>query len=115
MDLRLIYEQIQGDYENVIGRLMKEERVVKYLVKFANSNTLGLIKEALEREDYEEAFRETHSLKGICANLSMDKLGRSASELTEALRGGKPKVDISPLLEAVEKDYEMTLAGLKNL
>lgn len=115
MELREIYDQLKGDYDSVIERLRDEERIKKYLIKFMNNGIDTLIKKALEAGDYETAFREAHNLKGNCANLSLDELGASASELTEALRGRNPSKDISPLLDAMMQDYDMTIRALNNL
>lgn len=115
MELRLVYEQLQGDYDDVIGRLLTEDRVKKYLFKFMDSPTMSLLLEALEKEDFEVAFRESHNLKGISANLGLSKLYTSSSELTESLRHGKPSEDISGLIEAVKCDYELTINALKNI
>lgn len=115
MSLREIYEQFNGDYDSVLQRLRSDERITKYLIKFVNNHIDTLIKDALAEGDYETAFRESHNLKGICANLNMDQLGRSASELTEALRGRNPEGDISSLVEAMQKDYDMTICALNNL
>lgn len=114
MSLKEIYEQINGDYDSVIGRLLSEDRVKKYLCKFVDYNMNRRILEALENEDFETAFRESHNLKGICANLSIVALGQSASNLTEALRNGKPEVDIKPLVDALLSDYDMTVSVLKS-
>lgn len=115
MELKNVFEQIGGDYEGVIGRLMTEERVIKYLKKFSASQNMELITKPLSEEDYETAFREAHNLKGVCANLGITVLGASASELTEALRGGKPTVDVAPLIEQVAKDFETTVAAFASL
>lgn len=40
----------------------------------------------MSEKDYGEAFRMAHTLKGICLNLIFDRLSKSLSELTEALR-----------------------------
>lgn len=115
MELREIYEQINGDYDSVFSRLHNDERIKKYLLKFINNKLDTLIRNALDAGDYETAFREAHNLKGICANLNIDKLGKSASELTEALRGRNPEVDISSLVEAMQADYDMTIRALNVL
>lgn len=115
MELRTIYEQMQGDYDSVIQRLSSDGIVKKFLIKFADNRLDLLIREALDRGDYETAFREAHNLKGVCANLSLDALGRSAGELTEALRNGRPEGDISPLIQAVQDDYNMTKKAIDRL
>ncbi|MGN0401475.1 MAG: Hpt domain-containing protein [Acetatifactor sp.] len=115
MELRQVYEQLNGDYDSVLSRLMTEERIVKYLLKFLDQNMDILILKALETEDYETAFREAHNLKGVCANLNLDRLEVSASALTEALRRGKPEGDISSLVENMKSDYQLTVNALKSL
>lgn len=112
MELKQVYEMMQGDYDSVMGRLMTQERVVKYLNMFVKNNMLELITNALDEKDYEVAFREAHNLKGVCANLNMDKLGHSAGELTESLRHGEPTIDITPLLEEVREDYQLTVDAI---
>lgn len=115
MSLREIYEQFHGNYDSVLQRLRSDERITKYLIKFVNNHMDTLIKDALEEGDYKTAFCEAHNMKGICANLNIDQLGRSASDLTEALRGRNPEGDISSLVEAMQKDYDMTISALSNL
>ena len=115
MELRQIYEQMQGDYDSVMGRLGTEERVKKYLLKFLDKDMSKLVIEALDEKDYERAFREVHNLKGVCANLNLDKLEQSASALTEELRGGAPKGDITAYVQAMQDDYKMTIDAISNL
>lgn len=115
MDLREVYEQIDGDYDSVKSRLRDDEKIKKYLLMFVNSHTDSLITDALDKGDYETAFRESHNLKGICANLNIDALGVSASALTEALRGRNPQGDISTLVEAMQRDYDRTVDACSQL
>ena len=115
MEIREIYEQMHGDYDSVLRRLRDDERIKKFLLRFVEYHYDEIIKNALEEKDYETAFRETHNLKGICANLSLDALGKSVEALTEVLRGRDPQGDISPLVEAMQKDYDMTSNALKEL
>lgn len=115
MELKQIYEQMQGNYDSVLARLGMEDRVKKYLFMFLDKELDKSIIDALEEKDYEKAFREVHNLKGICANLNLDKLGQSASDLTEELRGGAPKRDITAYVQAVQDDYKMTISAINNL
>lgn len=115
MDLRSTYEKMKGDYDSVLIRLRDDAKIIRFLVKFTDYDWMLSIKQALEEEDYEKAFREVHNLKGVCANLSLDELGKSAGALTEALRGGKPNIDITPLLDTVKADYDMTAEAINEL
>ena len=94
------------DCSDVLRRLGSEARVKKFLMKILEDQSFSHLLSALEDENYEEAFRCAHSLKGVCLNLDLDPLQASSSELTEALRGGAPEGDISSLVEQVKLDYE---------
>lgn len=115
MEIREIYEQMHGDYDSVHRRLRDDERIKKFLLRFVEYHYDEIIRNALAEKDYETAFREAHNLKGICANLSIDVLGKSAEVVTEALRGGDPQVDMAPLMETMQADYNMTINALKEL
>lgn len=115
MTLEECYELMQGDYKDVIQRLMTESFVKRFLFKFLDSEDLESLKASLDAEDYGEAFRFAHSLKGECMNLGIRRLQHSSSELCEALRGGKPQVDITGMLQAVEEDYIMTKKAIRRL
>ena len=113
--LEQCYEEMGGDYKGVLGRLMKEERITRFLGKFKNDNMWETLEKSVEQKQWEEAFRAAHSLKGVCANLGITRLENSSSELTEVLRDGEPTVDISPLLEQVRGDYEIVMKALETL
>ncbi len=112
MTLKECYESIGANYEEVIGRLRSERLVQKFTLKFLDDKSLELLKKSLEEENYEEAFRAAHTIKGICQNLSFDKLLASDMVLTEALRDGKGP-DVDRLAEQVFADYEQTVSGIR--
>ncbi len=93
MSLQECYAAFGGDYEGVIGRLLMK---------------------SMEEKNYEEAFRASHTIKGICQNLGFTKLGNSSSILTDKLRdGGSDEADT--LLEQVKVDYKETVEALQAL
>lgn len=114
MNLIECFKAIEGDYEGVIGRLMTEERVKKFLLMFLKDTSFNTLCTAMDCADYETAFRAAHTLKGTCANLGIAKLQSSASELTEALRGGV-KDSAASLFKQVKNDYEQTINAIKEL
>lgn len=105
MNVKEFYLQTGGNYEEVLGRLIKEERIVKYLRKFADGNDCKLICEAFENRDYEAAFRNVHNLKGVALNLGLTNLQLAASDLCEEVRNGAPNKDVSGMIENVVKVY----------
>lgn len=115
MTTKECYEMMGADYEDVLGRLMNEKLVKKFLYKFADAKDMGELQNSLKAQDYETAFRMAHNLKGVCANLGIKKLGASSSELCEELRGGKCTDRVEPMMAAVQADYDMTLAAIRQL
>jgi len=112
MTLQECYAKLGGDYEAVSSRLPSEKFIQKYVLKFTEDKTMRLLEESWQSENFEEAFRAAHTIKGMCQNLSFTRLEASSSELTEALRGGKsPQAD--ELLGRVREDYERTINAIK--
>lgn len=113
MTVKECYEFVGGDYDEVIARLMKEERVVKYLGKFINDPSYQELLQAVSAQDWETLFRASHTMKGVCYNLSLKQLGDAASEVCEAVRPGvAPKTELAPLLEVLKANYEKTTEGI---
>lgn len=109
MTVRECYEQINGDYEGVLQRLMDDARVRKFLLRFQDEKLFNQLADSLEKEDYVEAFRSAHSIKGVCLNLGLTELQNSSSELCEALRAGDKPENLEELYGAVKKDYRKVL------
>ena len=83
MTIQECYEAIGGNYEDVLRRLRSEVLIRKFTLKFLEDQSYSLLKQALGDNNYEEAFRGAHTLKGVCQNLSFDRLYEVSSELTE--------------------------------
>lgn len=115
MTLQECFETIQADYNGVMGRLMTEERVVRFLIKFLDDSSYTNLMEALAGENYEDAFRAAHNMKGVCQNLGITGLGNAAGELCEVLRGGTPSTDPMPLAAIVDAEYEKTICAVREL
>lgn len=114
MTLKECYEKMGGDYNDIISRFRKEERVQKFVVKFLDDKSFDLLVESLKNKNYEDAFRASHTIKGVCQNLSFTKLYHSSYELTEALRSGKYD-NIDQLFERVKDDYLLTIKVIQEL
>ena len=74
MTIQECYEAIGGNYEDVLRRLRSEVLIRKFTLKFLEDQSYSLLKQALGDNNYEEAFRGAHTLKGVCQNLSFDRL-----------------------------------------
>lgn len=114
MNLKECYAAFGGNYDEVIGRLMTEERVKKFILMFLRDTSFDTLCTAMENKDYDTAFRAAHTLKGTCLNLSIERLRISASDITEALRDGVNN-GADELLPKVIEDYTLTIDAINQL
>ena len=112
MTLQECYAAMEGDYKGVLGRLGSERMVQKFALKFLNDPSYDNLVKAMAEENYEEAFRAAHTIKGVCQNLDFTKLFHSSSELSEALRNGFTP-EAPALVERVTADYRQTTDAIR--
>lgn len=115
MNVKEFYAAVGGNYDEAMGRLLTEKRIVKYLRKLPETGDVAAMNEAFAGGNWEEAFRFSHNVKGVSLNLSLTALGQAASELCETVRGGAPQVDFSGLLADVNQKYEAITAAIAEL
>lgn len=112
MTVEQFYVEIGGNFEEVLSRLGKRERIAKYLNKFGAEDESSNLERLLNEKNYEEAFRCVHSIKGMCLNLGLVGLQQVASDLCEELRNGEPKIDVTDMLNNVKTEYKKTLEAI---
>ena len=112
MTLQESYKAMGADYDEVLGRLRSERLVQKFVLKFLDDPSYELLLTSMETGNWEDAFRASHTMKGVCQNLGFTRLGKSSSELTEALRAGDTATAAS-LLDQVKADYEQTAGAIR--
>ena len=115
MTLSEFYNSLGESLEEVLERLRMESRIAKYLGLFLNDPSFNELEEAFAAKDAKTAFRAAHTLKGVAANLGLNKLSSSSSELTEDLRPCEFTANSQVLLEKVEADYTAAIEGIKQL
>ena len=112
MTLQECYAAMEGDYQDALGRLRSDRLVQKFVLKFLADGSYDLLTQSMEEENYAEAFRAAHTIKGVCQNLSMDKLQASSSRLCESLRNGYTP-EAGALAEEVTADYHATMDAIR--
>ena len=112
MTLQECYAALEGDYQGVLGRLTSERMVQKFVLKFLNDGSYDLLLRSMAEENWQEAFRAAHTIKGVCQNLDFTRLYRSSSQLSEALRNGFTH-EAPALAEQVKEDYARTTAAIR--
>ena len=115
MSLSEFYSSLGESLDEVLDRLRMESRIMKYLRLFLEDPSFNELKEAFESKDAKTAFRAAHTLKGVAANLGLNKLSNTSSDLTEDLRPGVFTDKSQALLEKVEADYIAAVEGIKQL
>ena len=82
MNLRECYMKLDGNYDEVVQRLQNEYIVEKFMFKFLKDKSFNFLKISIQNENYEDAHRYVHTIKGICQNLSFSKLYESSHQMT---------------------------------
>lgn len=114
MTLQEFYAKLGSDYQSMFKQIPNEQMIRKFLLLYPSDSSVQLLHQSISRQDWNEAFRAVHTLKGVALNLGLPPLAAAASALTEALRGGKPLTDPS-LLECVDTQHQALLAALSEL
>ena len=112
MTLQQCYEAMGASYEDVLGRLRSERLIQKFVLKFLDDGSYDLLLSSMASGSLEDAFRASHTIKGVCQNLGFTKLGQSSHDLTEALRSGDG-VQAAELLDQVKADYAQTADAIR--
>ena len=114
MDVKQCYEKMGGDYDDVMSRLRTDERIKKFALKFLADGSYDSLCRTLEAEDYSEAFRAAHTLKGVSQNLGFTGLYMASETLTEMLRS-HPEDYTPSMLDGLKAEYEKTFAAVRKL
>lgn len=111
MELEEFYKQVGGNFEDVKRRLLNEEFIRKFVLKFKDDETFDNLIDAFNKADYKEAFRFIHTLKGTSVNLGFDDLYQASCNLTECLRkkenlNDEELEEAGKLLQIVKDNYQ---------
>ena len=116
MTLKEFYAAVGGDYDATLNRIPKESMVLRFVKKYADDKTYAQLTEAVGNQDWETAFRASHTLKGVALNLGLGSLAHASSQMTEALRGQDSMPEsVQPLYEAVQKEHTAVCSALEQL
>lgn len=113
MTLREFYEVTGGDYADVMGRFVTEERVLRFVRKFPADGSFAALKSSLADGNAQEAFRAAHTVKGVAQNLGFTALFTVAEVVTNILRGGSLAVD--ERMPELERLYNLTVESIAAL
>ncbi len=80
----------------------------KYLRQFMDDPNFSKLENEMQREDYAEAFKTAHALKGVIGTLSIDKLFGIFCKLVDALRGNDTEKAQKLMIEAIDEYKAVT-------
>ncbi len=85
----------------------------KYLMKLTEDQTFAALQQAMQENEYEEAFRLAHTLKSILGNLSINHLLERFTELSDCLRGGMDMERAQELTALLKSEYSLCIEKIK--
>jgi chemotaxis protein histidine kinase CheA len=114
MTVQEFYDEVGGDYNEIMSRLRTEDRIRKFAGMFTRDESYKALVQGINDGNVEEAFRAAHTMKGMCQNMAFTRLYKSSHEITEILRGND--IDSAKqMLDVVTEDYNIVIAGIGKL
>ena len=110
--MREAYEKIGANYDDACARLMGEETLARFALKFLDDESMDKLEPAMAAGDAEGAFMAAHTLKGVSQNLGFDNLYEPAVVVTEALRGADAVDGAREGMHALQQQYAGTMSAL---
>ena len=99
--------------EDALGRFMGNEMLLeRFLKKFLDDVNFSLLKEAVGRQDHEEELKASHTLKGVCGNLSISGLYDLVTRQVALMREDR-REEAEALMPEIEKAYETAAAAIR--
>jgi len=100
------------DVDDAMNRFMGNDKLLtKFLGKFKDSPTFEELKASIAAGDNEASLRNSHSLKGVCGNLSLTGLYQLFSQQVELYRAGKPE-EANAMMVEIEAAYKKIVENI---
>ncbi len=103
------------DVNEALGRFMGNERLLeKFLKKFADDENYEKLKAAVSEGDAEMMLTASHTLKGVCGNLSMTELFTLFDRQVKELRAGNTE-GAKALMNEIDDAYTKVMSAVNGL
>ncbi|MCR5386477.1 MAG: Hpt domain-containing protein [Treponema sp.] len=115
MTIRECYEKCGEDFNEVYERLLSEDRIIRFAIKFFETPEFSELEKALEEKNADAAFRAAHTLKGNALSMGFLVLAQKISDIVELLR---PRPSVEPGLDealALFKDFKTEYERIKDI
>lgn len=105
--------QVGIDVDAAMERFMNNEGLLKrFLVKFLDDRNFLSLQEAVKAGDSVQAVTASHTLKGVCGNLSMTRLFGLLARQVELFRENRWEEAVA-MMEELSQAYEQTCQGIR--
>ena len=113
MAMSKFYAAVGGDLSDVLERLEDLDIVKFYLPEFEKDPSYTRLMQSLKSGDLRKAFHAAHTLKGLCYNFGLNRLGDCAAALCKTLR---EKISPAPeLLRQLTDEYYRAVDAIREL
>ena len=101
------------DVEDALKRVGGNKALYKKLLgRFVDGNYMEAIETALQSGDMEDSARQAHTLKGVSANLSLERVRELSVELEEKIKSGE---DCGGVLSELKQAHGITLEKIAEI
>ena len=101
------------DVESALGRFMGNEMLLeRFMKKFLEDSNFENLRKALAAKDLDAAISASHTLKGLCGNLSMTVLFDLITKQVAVLRAGRLE-EAAAMMEEILPAYEMVTETIR--
>ena len=117
MTLQELYTLVDGNYDHAVQIMKMEKLINRYILKFPKSGVNEALQAAGETMDPTQLFEAAHAMKGVSANMGLDKLSEAVSVITEEYRPGNTRkysdAEIKAMLVNIDGMYQRTVEGIR--
>ncbi len=111
---RLIAQGI--DYEEGLNRFCGNAELYEtFLKKFPKDETFRQLKDAMQQEDYKEAFNAAHTINGVAGNLSLSCFYHKVVPFVDLLRNGSNIPKAKETFPEIEHEYQILVDFLNQI
>ena len=112
MDSRILMDA-GIDAESALNRMMGSEALLERLFRrYLEDGNFSALSAAIEAGDREGALTASHTLKGMCGNLSMDRLYSLFSGQVDLMRAGDWEEAVN-LMPRIREAYDEAVSAVK--
>ena len=118
MHLQELSNHIEIDIDEALEeRFMdSEELYVRFLKKLETANDLAAVADCVAQQNWPEALRKAHNLKGVCGSLGLTRLQEQLAQLVKLLRSaGFTQKQVAAQLAEISPEWERMLECIRQL